>query len=80
MSVIGINKDPLPGWCDNFNGVTGMMAGVGTGILRSFHGDWKCMSDMVPVDMTVNAMVAAAWDVGTRHRYVTSFAYEGLQK
>lgn len=66
--VVGINKDPLPGWIDNMYGPTGVVVGAGTGVLRTLHVGPDITADMVPVDMAVNAMLAAAWDVGTNKR------------
>ena len=28
-------KEPFPGWVDNFNGATGVLAGAGAGLMRT---------------------------------------------
>lgn len=65
-------KEPVVGWIDNLYGPTGVVAGVGTGVLRTMHCDKDIIANIVPVDMTVNALIAAAWDVATNQldRYV----------
>lgn len=56
-------REPVIGWIDNLYGPTGVVAGVGTGVLRTMHCDRDITANIVPVDMTVNALIAAAWDV-----------------
>lgn len=57
-------KEPVIGWIDNLYGPTGVVAGAGTGVLRTLHCDEHINANIVPVDMTCNALIAAAWDVG----------------
>ncbi|OXU23345.1 hypothetical protein TSAR_015221, partial [Trichomalopsis sarcophagae] len=61
--VISTANEPIPGWIDNFYGPTGVVAGVATGVLRTLHCDPKNKANIVPVDLTVNALIASAWDV-----------------
>lgn len=61
-------REPVVGWIDNLYGPTGVVAGVGTGFLRTMHCDRDIVANIVPVDMTVNALIAAAWDVAANHR------------
>lgn len=56
-------KEPLVGWIDNLYGPTGVVAGAGTGVLRTMHCDRNMNANLVPVDFCVNALIAAAWDV-----------------
>lgn len=56
-------KEPLVGWIDNLYGPTGVVAGAGTGVLRTMHCDKNINANIVPVDYCVNALIAAAWDV-----------------
>jgi fatty acyl-CoA reductase len=53
--------EPSPGWIDNLNGATGILAAHYKGILRSigFHED--LVIDAVPVDTVSNTMIAAGW-------------------
>ncbi|XP_026467581.1 fatty acyl-CoA reductase wat-like [Ctenocephalides felis] len=63
--VTSTSKEPVVGWIDNLYGPTGVVAGVATGVLRTLHCDEDINANIVPVDMTVNAVMAAAWDVAT---------------
>lgn len=54
-------KEPLPGWVDNFNGPTGMLAGAGKGIIRTMLANTELVADVVPVDVPINLMIVAAW-------------------
>lgn len=61
-------REPEVGWIDNLYGPTGVVAGVGTGVLRTMHCDRDVIANIVPVDMTVNALIASAWDVATNYK------------
>ncbi|OXU24628.1 hypothetical protein TSAR_006068 [Trichomalopsis sarcophagae] len=63
--VISTYQEPLRGWIDNMYGPIGVAAGAGTGLLRSIHCDGSMRANVVPGDMTVNALIASAWDVAT---------------
>lgn len=56
-------KEPVVGWIDNLYGPTGVVAGAGTGILRTMHCDEDINANIVPVDYTVNALIASVWDI-----------------
>ena len=58
-------KEPTPGWIDNLNGPTGMIAGVGKGLLRALHYKSDAIGDIIPVDYVTNLLVAAAWYTAT---------------
>ena len=68
FTVLGTRSDPVPGWIDNYNGATGVVVGVGLGIIRTLHINEKTLGDMVPCDMAVSALVAAAWHIQERRR------------
>jgi len=59
-------KDPIPGWIDNANGPTKVPLGASLGMVRSSNIDRNRVADMVPVDMVVNAIIAAAWETSFR--------------
>lgn len=61
--MIATSKEPIAGWINNFYGPTGVVAGAGIGLLRSLHCDGNMLADLVPVDMVINCMIAAAWNV-----------------
>ncbi|XP_014210801.1 fatty acyl-CoA reductase wat-like [Copidosoma floridanum] len=61
--VISTYQEPIRGWIDNMYGPTGVAAGAGTGLLRTIHCDGSMKANVVPGDMTVNTLIASAWDV-----------------
>ncbi|XP_034942280.1 fatty acyl-CoA reductase wat-like isoform X2 [Chelonus insularis] len=61
--IISCAEEPVPGWIDNYYGPTGVAAAAITGFLRFMRFDKKAYANMVPVDYTVNAILASAWDV-----------------
>lgn len=77
--VIPTIKEPVVGWIDNHFGPTGIIVGVGAGLLRTIYVDERIPAEIVPVDMCVNALLASAWDLSRNGRseipvynYVTS--------
>ncbi|XP_030767994.1 putative fatty acyl-CoA reductase CG5065 [Sitophilus oryzae] len=54
-------KEPLPGWVDNLNGPTGILIGAGKGVIRTMHCNPDFIADIVPVDISVNALIMIAW-------------------
>jgi len=44
------------------------VVGVGLGIIRTLHINADTVGDMVPCDMAVSALVAAAWHIQERRR------------
>ncbi|XP_064634182.1 fatty acyl-CoA reductase 1-like [Lineus longissimus] len=64
-SIVGASwKEPMPGWVDNYNGPTGMLIAIGKGLLRVMKGNFYATSDMIPVDVAVNTMIAVGWHTG----------------
>lgn len=56
--VTAANQEPIAGWIDNINGPSGVIYGVGLGVLKVVKADYKCVAEMVPVDLVVNSMIA----------------------
>lgn len=56
----------MAGWVDNFNGPTGLVSSVGKGLFRTIMCEGSYVADMVPVDIVINLMIAAAWRTATR--------------
>jgi len=54
-------KEPFPGWVDNFNGATGVLAGAGAGLLRTLYCKRSCVADIIPVDVCINLMCVLGW-------------------
>ncbi|CAI6361900.1 unnamed protein product [Macrosiphum euphorbiae] len=68
-SIIGCTKsEPEPGWVDNMNGVSGIIAPLIVGVLRTIQLSKDKMADIVPVDYTVNTLISVMWDTVNRHR------------
>lgn len=58
----------VSGWIDNMYGPTGIIVGVGSGLLRVFRSIPENFAELVPVDMVCSALLASAWDL-SRHKY-----------
>lgn len=63
--VIASMHEPLAGWVDNWNGPTGLVSAVGKGLFRTIMCEKDFTADMVPVDIVINLMIAAAWRTAT---------------
>lgn len=61
-------REPVVGYIDNLYGPTGVVAGAGTGVLRTMHCNRDITANIVPVDMTVNALIVSAWDVAANYK------------
>lgn len=66
-SVIGSSwKEPFAGWVDTFFGPTFAFCTIGTGLFTSMIGNNDLLCDLVPVDLTVNMLIASSWYVGSQ--------------
>ncbi|XP_058793398.1 fatty acyl-CoA reductase wat-like [Phymastichus coffea] len=61
--VISTYHEPVAGWIDNIYGPTGALVGGGAGLIRTMNMDGECVAELIPADLTVNALIATAWDV-----------------
>lgn len=61
--VVGCAKEPEVGYIDNLMGPIGLMIGIGLGIVRLIAAIETRVSDLLPVDYSVNLIIAAAWSV-----------------
>ncbi|XP_039444543.1 fatty acyl-CoA reductase 1-like [Culex pipiens pallens] len=59
--VTGSEAEPFPGWIDNFNGPVGLLMGCGTGVLRTGKLNLENKINCIPVDVSINAIMIAAW-------------------
>lgn len=78
-------REPFPGWIDNLNGPTGLIAGGGKGFIRVFKVEnAEFVTDLIPVDLSINLMIAVAWRTAM-HKCVnisfhrTTFAFHLLR-
>lgn len=66
-SIVGASwREPFPGWIDNFNGPTGLFQAFNLGILRCMVGKREVTADVIPVDICINMIIAAAWYTGSK--------------
>lgn len=66
-AVLGTAYEPIAGWTNDLNNLTGCALGSGLGLVRVFHGPSCVNAEIVPVDMLVNLMLVACWDsIGNR--------------
>lgn len=63
--VLSSLREPMPGWVDNWNGPTGLIAAAGKGFFRTMLCHESKVADLVPVDMVINLMICAAWRTAT---------------
>jgi len=61
-------KEPCPGWVDNYNGPSGVLAAVGKGILRTLYSKRCGKADLVPVDICINLLCCIAWKTASSPR------------
>ncbi|XP_063923372.1 fatty acyl-CoA reductase wat-like [Zophobas morio] len=66
--VISTYKEPLEGWTDSLGGPNILVATIASGFLRFFCCDVRFVVDLVPVDMSVAALLASAWDVHQNYK------------
>jgi fatty acyl-CoA reductase len=60
-AVISTWSEPFPGWTDNYNGPVGLMIGAGKGFVRTSYADPNAIADCIPVDLSIQFMLLAAW-------------------
>jgi len=51
------------------NGISGIIAPLIVGVLRTMPLSKDKISDIVPVDYTVNALISVMWDTVNRYGY-----------
>ncbi|XP_039305879.1 fatty acyl-CoA reductase wat [Solenopsis invicta] len=66
--VVSCANEPLVGWIDNMYGPIGIVVSTLLGFTRFHHCDPNVTANIVPVDFTVNALIASAWDVFNQRR------------
>ena len=68
IPVASTAHEPFPGWIDNYNGPMGVATGCTSGIMRVVRCDGERVPNVIPVDLTVNALLACAWDVAAQKK------------
>uniref|UniRef100_A0A182NNE7 Fatty acyl-CoA reductase n=1 Tax=Anopheles dirus TaxID=7168 RepID=A0A182NNE7_9DIPT len=59
--VTNTESEPLAGWVDNFNGPIGLLLGCASGVVRVGLLDLEKRINCIPVDVSIKAIIAAAW-------------------
>lgn len=61
-SIVGAAwQEPCRGLIDNYNGPTGAILALYTGVLQAMPGNEDCVADVVPCDLVVNCAIAIGW-------------------
>ncbi|KPI96441.1 Putative fatty acyl-CoA reductase CG5065 [Papilio xuthus] len=62
--VISSYREPLPGCVDawNLNSPSGILLGISVGVIHTLRSISDIVLSIVPVDIVINAILAAAWD------------------
>ncbi|KOX76705.1 hypothetical protein WN51_11060 [Melipona quadrifasciata] len=61
--IVGAYNEPTPGWIGNKNGPVFLFEGIKAGFVHVVQCDGsECNMDLIPVDMTVNSLLASIWD------------------
>ena len=66
IPVISTWKEPLPGWTNKAFAPTALVKLLALGRISSVHCNDTVIVDMVPADLTINALIAVGWDVHRR--------------
>lgn len=69
--VAGAWREPITGWVDNYNGPTGVLLSIVTGLIQAMRGNPAYCADIVPVDIVSNLLICTAWYLVTSspHRH-----------
>jgi Male sterility protein. len=72
VSVTCAWKEPIPGWTCSKNGPTGFLMGAAKGVVRRLPVNREVVYDYIPVDIVINELIVAAWNVGTtRYAFIS---------
>lgn len=76
LSVTLSANEPIAGWGDNLYGPIGSTISTLLGFTRFQWCDPDITANLVPVDFTVHALIASAWDVSNQYRYNQTYYQE----
>ncbi|KAG5674307.1 hypothetical protein PVAND_004285 [Polypedilum vanderplanki] len=62
-AVVVSNYKDLPGYIENVNGPSMIIALTVRGYIHCIFGDSSKRANLIPVDYTINALIATAWDI-----------------
>lgn len=57
-------KEPFPGWVDNLNGPTGILAAAGVGLMQTIYAKRYKRADLIPVDIACDLLAVLPWTIG----------------
>lgn len=66
--VAGVWREPISGWVDNYNGPTGVILSMVTGLIQAMRACPNYCADIVPVDIVSNLLICTAWYLVTSSR------------
>ncbi|RZC33010.1 fatty acyl-CoA reductase -like, partial [Asbolus verrucosus] len=61
--VTSTYNEPIESWTCSLGGPANVIANAGLGLIRIFPCDPRLCGEIVPVDMSIAALIAIAWDV-----------------
>lgn len=59
-------REPISGWIDSLNGISGGVLMVAVGLARVYRADLDARSDPIPVDYVANSIITAAWTAANK--------------
>lgn len=65
FSVSPAWEEPCAGWVDSLNGPIGIMVGGAKGVIRTMLCNGEYRSEVVPVDIAINGLIAIAYKIAT---------------
>lgn len=58
-------EEPCQGWVDSLNGPIGIMVGGAKGVIRTMLCDGSHRSEVVPVDIAINSLIAIGYKIAS---------------
>lgn len=60
-TVLPSLQDPCCGWIDNYNGIAGIIVGVGKGLVHTIYSELNLRQNYIPVDVCIRGIIVATW-------------------
>ncbi|KAG5869973.1 hypothetical protein JTB14_027913 [Gonioctena quinquepunctata] len=64
--IVSTYKEPIRAWVNTLAGPAASLVACGIGIQRVVYVDLEKLANVVPMDMCVNSIISAAWDVSNQ--------------